>query len=154
MHFDGNRVTPQFIPSGQKGNLNDRMRILLEPALEGTQNYQGDIVAINRGQLLPGTKLLVNLFDGGERDSVQVSLNEGEFLPMQNVIRTDPFMVRQHAKYQGTPDAFSTPVASSHIWEYPLPHDLSPGLHTFVVKSTDEFGQQAEQAFTMEILGE
>ncbi len=154
MHFDGTKVTPKFIPAGKKGNLDDTMRIVLDPWLEGTTDLDGNIQAINRGRLIPGARVVVNLFDGGERDTVKLSLDDGEYIEMQNVVRNDPFMVRQHEKYSGTPDAFSSPQPSSHIWEYELPYDLQPGLHKVEVRSKDEFGQQAQQALTFEILGE
>lgn len=153
MHFDGTEVQPRFIPSGQKANLNQRMRIMLDPMLEGTVDFEGKVTAINRGMLVPGTKLVVNLFDGGERDSVQVSLDKSDFVSMVNVVRNDPLMVREYAKYKGTPDAFSSPAPSSHIWEYELPYwELGAGLHTVVVKTSDEFGQTAEDSFTFELL--
>lgn len=153
MRFDGTQVEPRFIPSGQKGNLNQRMRIMLDPMLEGTVDFEGKVVAINRGTLVPGTKVVVNLFDGGERDSVEMSVDGGAYVPMTNVIRNDPLMVREYAKYQGTPDAFSSPQPSSHIWEYDLPYwELATGLHTIAVKSRDEFGQTAEDSFSFELL--
>jgi len=120
--------------------------------LDGTTDLDGKIVAINRGQLVPGTKVVVNLYDGGERDIVNIALDGSEFVSMLNVLRNDPFMVRQHAKYKGTPDAFSSPEPSSHIWEYELPANLASGLHKVVVKSRDEFGQEAEQSFSFELL--
>lgn len=154
MRFDGTQVEPRFIPSGQKGNLNQRMRIMLDPMLEGTVDFEGKVVAINRGTLVPGTKVVVNLFDGGERDSVEMSVDGGAYVPMTNVVRNDPLMVREYAKYQGTPDAFSSPQPSSHIWEYDLPYwELATGLHTIAVKSRDEFGQTAEDSFSFELLG-
>ncbi len=152
LDFDGAKVTPRFILSGENANLNERMRIVLDPLLDGTRDADGNIVAINRGRLIPGTKVVVNLYDGGERDSVNVSFDGGQFLEMRNVLRNDPFMVRQHAKYTGTPDAFSSPQPSSHIWEYELPADLTAGLHAVVVQSKDEFGQEASQSFSFELL--
>lgn len=152
MTFDGDKVTPRFIPSGEKANLNDRMRIVLDPLLDGTTDLDGKIVAINRGNLVPGMKVIVNLYDGGERDSVNIALDNSEFVEMFNVLRNDPFMVRQNAKYKGTPDAFSSPQPSSHIWEYELPAGLAAGLHSVVVKSRDEFSQEAEQTFSFELL--
>lgn len=152
LRVDGTEVQPRFIPSGEKGNLEQRARIVLDPMLAGTRDADGNVIAINRGELQPGTKVVVNLFDGGERDRVELSLDDKPLVPMQNVLRTDPFMERQHAEFAGTPDAFSTPAPSSHIWEYPLPDNLAPGLHKVVVVSEDEFGQQAMETFSFELL--
>lgn len=152
LRVDGTKVQPRFIPAGQKGNLQQRMRIVLDPLLAGTTDTNGDVVAINRGLLQTGTKVVVNLFDGGERDRVELSLDDQPLVPMQNVLRTDPFMERQRAKFSGTPDAFSSPAPSSHIWEYELPANLAPGLHKVVVVSEDEFGQQAMDTLSFELL--
>jgi hypothetical protein len=151
MGFDGTDVKPRFVPAGQKGNLNNTMRIVLDPLLQGANDAEGNIVTLNRGRLQAGSKIVVNLFDGGERDSVKLSLNNGAFAAMTNVLRTDPFMERQYERYRGTPDAFSRPEISSHIWEFELPADLTPGTHTVVVKAVDEFGQRSQQAFSFEL---
>jgi len=149
MTFDGTDVKPRFIPA--EGDPNKSMRIVLDPLLEGTRGEEGEVVAINRGTLVPGTKVVVNLFDGGERDSVEISIDGSPFIAMENVLRTDPFMDRAYAKYQGTDDAFSTPQPSSHIWESVLP-ELEPGLHVIRVRAEDEFGQRSKSALTFELL--
>lgn len=148
MTFEGTDVKPRFIPA--KGDPNETMRIVLDPLLNGTRDENGEITAINRGQLQPGTKLIVNLFDGGERDTVEFSIDGGDYLPMENVLRTDPFLVRLYEDVKGTSDAFSTPQPSSHIWEYPLP-ELTVGLHVIRVRAVDEFGQRSNKGFTLEV---
>jgi hypothetical protein len=146
--FKRTEVKPRFIPA--KGDPNETMRIVLDPLLHGTRGADGEVLAINRGALLPGTKLVVNFFDGGERDRVEVSLDGQPYVTMQNVLRTDPFMERQYAKYRGTDDAFSRPQPSSHIWERAL-NDLGPGVHTARVRARDEFGQRSESTFSFEV---
>ena len=149
MNFDGTEVVPHFIPA--QGDPNQTMRIVLDPLLDGTRDDVGNVISINRGALVPGTKVVVNLFDGGERDSVMISIDGTPFADMQNVLRTDPFMERLRARFAGTDDSFSSPVPSSHIWEYPLP-ELNPGLHVIRVQSRDEFGQKSAKAMSLEII--
>ena len=149
MQFDGTEVVPHFIPA--QGDPNQTMRIVLDPLLDGTRDDGGNVVSINRGALVPGTNVVVNLFDGGERDSVMISIDGAPFTDMQNVLRTDPFMERLRTRFAGTDDSFSAPVPSSHIWEYPLP-DLSLGLHVIRVKARDEFGQKSAKAMSFEIV--
>lgn len=150
--FDGVDFKPRFIPAS--GNPNQAMRIVLDPLPEGVTDDQGEIVAINRGRLAPGTKVVVNLFDGGERDRVEMSLDGGPFVAMENVLRNDPFMERLAQRFAGTDDRFSGPQPSSHIWELVLPADLGPGLHTVRVRSEDEFGQNASAAFSFEVVAD
>lgn len=151
MSFRGTEVVPRFIPAS--GNPGEAMRIGLDPPLEGSVDADGDIVALDRGSLPPGAKVVVNLFDGGERDNVQISLDGSSYTAMENVLRNDPFLEREVARFAGTPDAYARPEPSSHIWEYALPADLEPGLHTVRVIATDEFGQFSEASFSFELEG-
>jgi hypothetical protein len=148
MTFRGTEVQPRFIPAA--GDPYRTMRIVLDPLLDGTRDPDGAVTAINRGRLLAGTKVVVNLFDGGERDLVELSIDGGEYVAMTNVLRNDPFMDRLRARFAGTPDGFSSPQPSSHIWEYPLPA-LEPGLHVLRVRALDEFGQASRDALTFEL---
>jgi C terminal of Calcineurin-like phosphoesterase len=147
--FRSTDFTPRFVPAS--GNPAEGMRIVLDPLLEGSVDELGNVITLNRGTLAPGTKVVVNLFDGGERDSVQISLDDAPYVEMTNVLRNDPFMDRQFAQYEGTPDEFESPEPSSHIWEHALPDNLAPGLHTVRVIALDEFDQFAEAALTFEL---
>lgn len=148
MTFRGTEVEPKFIPA--PGDPATAMRIVLDPLLDGTRGPDGEVLAINRGTPLPGTSVVVNLFDGGERDRVEISINGGPWEAMQNVLRTDPYMERIGERFAGTEDSLSSPQPSSHIWEHPLP-TLEDGLHVIRVRSEDEFGQQAREALSFEI---
>ena len=137
LKFDDVTLVPEFIPFPFGRDAAHRLRIVLDPELEDTTDS-----SINRGILHTGTKVVVNLFDGGERDRVSLSLDGGPLTPMRYVVRTDPFVDKAYSQLVGTPDAFPAPAASSHIWEFDLPEDLEPGLHSVVVESEDEFEQQ------------
>jgi len=151
MTFDGTRVQPRFIPG--KGDPNRSMRIVLDPLPLGTRDpATGKVLAINRGPLAPDTKVIVNLFDGGDQDVVQLSLDGGPWTKLANVLRNDPFQDRQFLQYQGTEDAVGRPEPSSHIWELPLPADLAAGVHTVEVVTRDNFGQRAADSFSFEVL--
>ena len=52
-----------------------------------------------------------------------------------------------------TPQAFPRPTVSAHIWEYDLPEGLAPGLHSVVVESVDEFGQERRGVLSFEVTG-
>jgi len=110
-----------------------------------------ELNGIHRGVLQAGTKLVVNLFDGGIRDSVRASINGNEEILMAYRVRTDPFIETLYEEFRGTDDAYPTPDRSSHIWELAIPENLSTGLHHIVVRSTDEFGQSQRGTFTFEL---
>lgn len=149
-YFDDTTVKPRFIPAG--GDPNDRLRITLDPPLTPPKGPdQTHLVGLDRGIQMDNTFVVVNFFDGGERDQVTISLDGEKSMPMEYVERTDPFYVRQYEKYKDTNDAFGSPAISSHIWQYTLPK-LTFGIHAAVVTATDEFGFEHQETLTFEIL--
>jgi hypothetical protein len=148
LKFDDVKLIPEFIPFPFGRDASQRMRIVLDPELDTSEN------GINRGMLRDNTKVVVNLFDGGERDAVTLALNGADSVAMQYVVRTDPLVERLVQQYADTDEAFPGATRSAHIWEYELPVDLGPGLHSVVVESLDEFGQRQRGVFTFEIFGD
>lgn len=147
MRFDDVTVVPQFIPFPYGVDAAQGMRITLDPQLQAPVDG-----SINRGYLLADTKIVVNLFDGGARDSVRLSLNGAPAQDMLYRVRTDPFVERVHEQLQGTPQATGRPHRSAHIWELALPDHLSTGLHRLEVTSEDEFGQKRAATLSFEVL--
>jgi hypothetical protein len=149
-YFEGNKVKPQFIPAG--GDPSDRLRIILDPQLSHPDSLaQTHPPGLDRGVQAADMLLVVNFFDGGERDQVTLSLDGQPPLPMTYTERTDPSSERQYQKFKGTDDALPLPAVSSHIWQFVLP-ELKPGIHVAFVKAVDEFGFEDEEAFTFEII--
>ena len=146
LRFDDVSLVPEFIPFPFGPDAGRRLRITLDPLMRTSQEE-----GIHRGYLWPETKVVVNLFDGGERDRVWMSLDGGADQPMTYTVRTDPYVERIHTRYAGTADSFGRATRSSHIWELPLPDSLEPGLHHIKVTSEDEFGQRQRGDFTFEI---
>ncbi|MBC53061.1 MAG: hypothetical protein CMQ34_04405 [Gammaproteobacteria bacterium] len=147
LRFNDVDVTPEFMPFPYGADANQHMRITLDPLLMAPNEG-----SVNRGQLLPGSKIVVNLFDGGVRDKVWMSLNRGERQAMTYTVRTDPFAERLYEQLQGPDHPISRPTRSAHIWELPLPDNLAPGVHRIEIYSVDEFNQQRDGALSFEIL--
>lgn len=144
--FDGNEYRTRFKAAGQ--GAEKQMRIVLDPPLISPTATP----VINRGQLAGLTSVVVNVFDGGERNKVQMSADNGRYKRMRQVLRVDPYMEALFIKYQGTEEAYDAPEPSSHIWELALPGTLMPGIHTVTVRSTDMFGQTSTGSLIFEIL--
>lgn len=148
LHFDDTRLVPEFIPFPFGPDAAQRLRISLDPLPLASET------TINRGTLAPDTKLVVNLFDGGVRDMVWATIDNGPRLEMTYTVRTDPYFERLQQTYANTDSAFGSAQRSSHIWELALPSDMAPGLHHVEVTSLDEFGQRQRGHFTFEILSQ
>lgn len=145
LKFNDTRLVPEFIPLPFGADALQRMRLTIDPALSiGSQQ------TINRGTLKPNSKLVVNLFDGGARDSVWATIDNGERSSLTYTVRTDPFLERLN-RYDDTEDEYSNPARSAHIWELDLPVNLGRGLHTIRVDTLDEFGQQQSASIAFEI---
>ncbi|MCB1120844.1 MAG: calcineurin-like phosphoesterase C-terminal domain-containing protein [Verrucomicrobiae bacterium] len=145
--FDDVSMVPEFIPFPFGSDAAQGMRIVLEPEIEPISDQ-----SLHRGRLQSNTKVVVNLFDGGVRDRVHLSLDGGQVHPMKYVVRTDPFVEKTFARYADTGEAYPASEPSSHIWEYELPAKISTGIHHLVVSSEDEFGQKQRGVFTFEIV--
>jgi hypothetical protein len=149
LRFEDTAVTPDFIPFPFGADAGQHLRITLDPPLSEIESG-----SINRGIVQANTKVVVNLFDGGVRDSVWASIDGEEAQAMTYVVRTDPFVERLDSRYLNTDSEYSPAARSAHIWEMNLPDGLDEGLHTVEIESEDEFGQQREGAMTFEILNQ
>ncbi|MDP6537542.1 MAG: calcineurin-like phosphoesterase C-terminal domain-containing protein [Gammaproteobacteria bacterium] len=147
LKFAGVDVIPEFIPFPFGPDANQRLRITLDPLLSSPEED-----TVNRGALQAGTKVVVNLFDGGVRDSVWLSLDGANMTEMTYTVRTDPHAERIFQRLSDTSDAIGRPTRSAHIWEFQLPDELSSGIHRVEVISEDEFGQIQWGTFSFEIL--
>jgi hypothetical protein len=148
LKFDDVTLVPEFIPFPFGPDAGQRMRIALDPGLEARKGG-----SINRGTMRADTKVVVNLFDGGARDRVRMSLDGGSLTPMRYVLRTDPWLTRARQQLADGERPFPSAVVSAHIWELALPDDLGPGLHHVVVESEDEFGQRQRGVLSFEVTG-
>ena len=146
LKFNSVDLVPEFIPFPSSADGTNRMRIMLDPPIALSR-----LDGIHRGVLQSGTKLVVNLFDGGIRDSVRASIDGNEENDMIYKVRTDPYVEALYKEFRNTDDAYPAPDRSSHLWELVMPENLSAGLHHIVVRSIDEFGQSQRGAFTFEI---
>lgn len=146
LKFDDSTVTPEFIPFPFGPDAAQRLRITLYPPLS-----EQDGGSINRGTVQSDTKVVVNLFDGGVRDSVWASIDGGDLQAMVYAVRTDPFVERLSSRYQETENEYNSAARSAHIWEMDLPEGLAPGIHTIEIQSEDEFAQKRQGAMTFEI---
>ena len=147
LKFNEVDVVPEFIPFPFGPDANRRVRITLDPMLLSSQDS-----SINRGSLQNDTKLVVNLFDGGVRDSVWLSLDGSPEQTMVYTVRTDPYVERIYQELLDKDSQIGPPTRSSHIWEYQLPSSLPVGIHRVEVFTEDEFGQQQRGTFSFEVL--
>ncbi len=93
------------------------------------------------------TELLVNVFCGSDRSTVEMCIDqEGGWIPLQQTRTTDPECERMNKlnKYRNE-NVFGYNMDeahdTTHIWKGSLPSSLTPGSHHVSVRTTDMFGQ-------------
>ncbi len=86
-------------------------------------------------------EVVVNLFDGGPKSSVEVRIGERPPIAMTSSPRVDALVGKLRLRIRDR-NEFWTPLRNStHIWAAPLPRDLAPGVHQLQVRAIDEYGQ-------------
>lgn len=118
-------------------------------------NYQMNIDApdeISSGKPLP---VWVNVFNGSEESTVEVSVGEqGEWLPLVRCAACDPDYIRMASREDQVKSSLTTSAAqrrlefdpdnrlilSTHLWRTELPPGMPPGVHCLRVRTTDMHG--------------
>jgi len=122
--FDGNQYSVRF------------------KAARRPSDYQMQIQApdeVERGQLAE-TPVLVNVFNGNERSSVEMAVGDsGDWVEMVLTPQVDPLYARVTERESGQRSS-----VSNHMWEGVLPSDLPPGGHLIRVRTTDMYGEEYE----------
>ncbi len=86
-------------------------------------------------------EVVVNLFDGGPKSSVEVRIGERPSIAMTPSPRVDALVAKLRLRIRDRIE-FWTPLRNStHILAAPLPLDLAPGVHQLQVRAIDEYGQ-------------
>jgi hypothetical protein len=156
LSVDGARYTTTLIPAHDPAR--GQMRLVLDSQLHG--NGREVMREYHAGALLTGpvaadrlasTRLVVNLFDGGPRSKVELSVAGGPAQPMRKTERLDPFVVEVYARNADTKKPWVEAGVSSHIWQATLPGNLEPGTHRLDVRATDEHGREHAGSMVLEV---
>lgn len=102
---------------------------------------------------VPAADILVNLFDGGPRSSVQVSIDDGAPFTLERVLAPDPWVAEVFGRNADSKKSWVNAITSGHLFRADLPDDLTPGLYTVTVRAEDDFGQVHHEHGILEITG-
>jgi len=147
-------LVPAHEPSGSG------MRIVLDSQFHQSAPevaIETPVAALLRGPIsrdaTGSTLVVVNLFDGGPRSQVEVRLANGPWRPMRRAVRKDPFVQEVYARAGATKKPWVQPTDSTHLWEIPLPHDLSPGAYRLSVRALDDYSRSYTDSIVLEVTG-
>jgi C terminal of Calcineurin-like phosphoesterase/N terminal of Calcineurin-like phosphoesterase len=156
LSIDGARYSTRFQPASEP---NDRqMRIVLDSVFHGDRKELYS--AYRMGELLgsplpqtrvPATDVIVNVFDGGPRTSVEYRIGDRAAVAMQRVTRSDPFVHEVFARNEATKKPWVKAEPCSHIFAARLPADLEAGTHRVNVRVLDEYGREHRDHLIVEV---
>jgi len=154
LSIDGARCTTRFQPA----NGRSQMRIVLDSEFHGHSRevYRDFRMRQLLGSPIPqdsafATKVVVNVFDGGPRTSVEYRIGRRDPVRMERVTRPDPFVEEEFARNQATKKPWVEAEPSSHVWEARLPGDLPAGTHCVAVRAVDEYGREHRDHLVIEL---
>ncbi len=158
LSIDGSRYATRFQPANEPNAR--QMRIVLDSVFHRDRKELYN--EFRMGQLLgsplpqtrvPATDLVVNVFDGGPRTSVEYRIAGRAPVPMERVTRPDPFVEEVFARNEATKKPWVKAELSSHIWSARLPGDLEAGTHCIAVRAIDEYGREHRDHLIVEVTG-
>ena len=157
LSIDGSSYTTLFVAAAEPAGK--QMRISLDSQYHGGDK---EVLREMRPALLlrapiaaeqaESTLVVVNLFDGGPRSSVTMTVDGGGPIKMAKASRPDPFVVQLYGRYPNTIKRWVKPEISSHIWQARLPAGLSPGTYALNIAATDEYGRTHRDGMVLEVV--
>ena len=154
--IDGATYTTRYVSAAEAGR---QMRISLE-----SQYHQHDKAVefeLPMSELLrspitatqaAGTRLVVNLFDGGPKSRVSFSLDGGAAIEMARVSRPDPFVQQVYGRHAETMKKWVKPQNCSHLWSAALPAGLAIGTYALKVSARDEYDRPHAESMVLEVV--
>ncbi len=156
LSVDGTAYTTRFVPAKEPNGR--QMRLSIDSRFHGTGRdvdrdfRQPQLLGspVPRGKLGSST-LIANVFDGGEKTRVTMTIGDRPPVALARTLRPDPFVEEVFARNAATLKAWVKADPSSHIWTARLPADLPPGAHRVEVRATDEYGQVLTGRLALEV---
>jgi hypothetical protein len=156
LSVDGATYTTTLVPAHDPAR--GQMRIMLDSQVHGPNKEV--IRDYHTGILLGGpialdavasTRLVVNVFDGGPRSKVEVSIGGRPYQALAKTDRLDPFVVEVYTRNADSKKPWVEATKSNHIWQAALPADLKPGTCRVAIRGQDEYGRIHMASMVLEV---
>lgn len=134
VHFDGNQYRVVFKAARRPADY--QMNIYLPDDVDQAKAAE--------------TEILVNVFAGSERSTVEMQFGkDGDWTRLEQTRTIDPECLRMHQQNEFLNEEvfgwkMDYPSETSHMWKGTLPANPQVGTHTVTVRTTDMHGQTWE----------
>jgi 3',5'-cyclic AMP phosphodiesterase CpdA len=158
LSIDGLSYTTRFIPAKEPNGR--QMRLSIDSRFHGISKEadrdfrQAQLLGspVPRDALSAST-LIANVFDGGDKTKVTMTIGDRAPVPMVRRARPDPFVEEVFARNEATKKFWVKAEVSSHIWTARLPGDLAPGAYRVAVEAINEYGKRVSGRLALEVTG-
>ena len=158
LSVDGNRYTTRFVPAKEPNGR--QMRLSIDSRFHGiSKDADPELRQVQvLGSPVPraaigASTLIANVFDGGDKTNVTMTIGDRAPVEMTRSARPDPFVQEIFARNEATKKSWVRADPSSHVWTARLPGDLEPGAHRVVVEAVDEYGRTLRGRLALEVTG-
>jgi hypothetical protein len=158
LSIDGTNYTTRFIPAKEPNGR--QMRLSIDSRFHGiSRDADRDFRQVQLlGSPVPqgalfGSTLIANVFDGGEKTEVTMTVGDRPPIAMTRQARPDPFVEEVFARHEATKKPWVNAEKSSHVWTARLPADLAPGAYRVVVEAVNEYGRAVTGRLALEVTG-
>jgi C terminal of Calcineurin-like phosphoesterase/N terminal of Calcineurin-like phosphoesterase len=157
LSIDGTSYETRFVAA--KEPQGRRTRIMLDSVFHRSgRELQRDF---RMGQMLGSpisvdtlyaTEVIVNVFDGGPKTKVYLTIGKAAPIAMTRDARPDPLAQEVYARNEATKKPWVKAENSSHIWTARLPSNLEPGSQPLTVAVLDEYGRTFAEHTIVEVV--
>ena len=158
LSVDGNAYATRFIPAKEPNSR--QMRLSVESRFHGiSKEADRDFRQVRLlGSPVPqaalhASTLVANVFDGGDKTKVTMTIGDRTPVAMSRQSRPDPFVKEVFARNEATKKYWVKADNSSHIWTARLPADLAPGAYAVTVAAVNEYGKTLSGRLAFEVAG-
>ena len=158
LSVDGLSYKTRFVPAKEPNGR--QMRLSLDSRFhhdeKGILHYYrpGELNASPIPHAAVGsTTLVANVFDGGPKTKVNLSIGDRAPIAMTPHPMPDPFVEDLFARNEAVKKSWVKAETCSHIWVARLPHDLEPGAHRVIVEAVTEYGDKVFGRLALEVTG-
>jgi hypothetical protein len=158
LSIDGNAYKTRFVPAKEPNGRQMRLSVNSHfhgGAREVMRDFRpGELLGSRIArEALGAATLVADVFDGGPRTKVIVTIGDRPPIVMTRSPMPDPFVAEVFARNEATKKPWIKAETSSHIWTVRLPPDLPPGAHRVVVEATTEYGDIVAGRLALEVMG-
>ncbi len=155
---DGTDYTTRFVPAKEPNGR--QMRLSIDSRFHGyTKEADHEFRQVQLlGSPVPhaalgASTLIANVFDGGDRTNVTMTIGDRQPIAMARAARPDPFVEEVFSRNEATKKAWVKAENSSHVWTARLPADLAPGAYRIEVEAVNEYGRTVTGRLALEVTG-